>query len=113
MLWPLWLSYVAGALASLLWKLVAHKDAGGTIRGFFFAARDSQTTTVVVFGSAWLIGALAVRMFTDDLEALGAFASMPPHPVLFLLGALAETIAPTVAGWIVAGATKLFGGDKP
>jgi hypothetical protein len=109
----LWLAYVCGALAALLWKLVAHREKGGTIRGFFFAERDAQKTTVVIFGSAWLVGALAVRLFSEDLESLGAFAGMPPHPVLFLLGALAETIAPTVAGWIVAGATKLFGGDKP
>ena len=106
----LWTAYVAGALASLLWKLVAHKDAGGTIRGFFFASRDSGVTTVVVFGSAWLVGALAVRLFAGDIEALGDFAGMPPHPVLFLLGALAEVIAPKVAKWVVDGAMKLFGG---
>jgi hypothetical protein len=112
LLWPLWLSYVAGAVASLLWKLAAYVDEGGTAKHFFLRSRDSQATTVVIFGSAWLVGALSVRAFSGEIEALGFFAGMPPHPVLFLLGALAEVIAPTVAKWVIDGALKLFGGGR-
>ena len=93
----LWISYIAGAVIALAYKIGQHfYNKKGSIWGFFFNSTQNSITTVTTFGVAWFMGAMYLGLAGD-----WGFPELPQHPSLaFVLGSLAEVIAPKVVNQI-------------
>jgi hypothetical protein len=110
----LWLAYVCGALAALMWKLRQWRDEGKPISDFFFRDRQAGATTITMLGCVWLVGAALIALATGRIEESTLFSVIPAHPVLFIVGSLYEAIAPPVAekmsAWVLRFMDRLFDG---
>ncbi len=106
----LWIAYIVAALLVLAWKytryLYQNRDRRRwtvTIEWFFEGSADNAASWVATIGVVWVLGFLYVGRIVILIPGL------PIHPsIAFLLGALAEFIAPAIAKIITATVIRFF-----
>lgn len=107
----LWIAYIAAALLVLLYKLARYCYQNRTrqrwqvvTEWFFEPTADNAVSWVATVGVVWTLGYLYVS------QVISLIDGVPVHPsIAFLLGAVAEFVAPPVAKTITAKAIAVFG----
>ena len=106
----LWVYYLAGAFAALLWKFLVYHRTGRRLgkpfraildEWIFEASPENAVSWVATVLIVWCAGVL----FIDDVTlAGGAWVKKVPSPPAFaaLLGYGMEYTAPNVAKWILS-----------
>lgn len=108
----IWTAYLAGALLALAYKFCRYLQESklwgsnlkqATLEWFFEPSQDNAVSWVTTVGAVWVLGYLYVDQATAYFDWIPIHAS-----VAFLLGTLAEMIAPAFAKWFAARVLKPF-----
>jgi len=104
-----WIMYLLGALLALAWKWQRYcYEAKGRSIPFWQASREwfeletfeSKTSWLITVAVVWVIGAVYIDRL--DFEWIATLAILPEHvSVAFLLGIVAEMIAPAIGKRII------------
>lgn len=108
----LWFWYLLGAILCLAWKWQRYcYESKGSGISFWAASKkwleiytlESQVSWIVTIGAVWVIGTLYIERIGLQWLFDGAIMEIPAAPAMaFLLGSLAELIAPAFVKWALS-----------